>query len=147
MKISSHNRKNYLTKRGVSRNTQGVVARFSGIAITRKHFLKGVANMKLITTLRTTSLNPATAALATSLNTQNSVLSVSGVSDFGFGVRSYSTAVSAMSIRCVAAMVRAISGAAHVLGGWQATAVEAAKPAATNTHKCAPLSRCGPQPG
>ena len=101
--------------------------------------------MKLITTLRTTSLNPAMASLATSLNTQNTA--VSGVSDFGFGVRSYSTAVSAMSNRCVFAMVRAISGAVRVLGGWQTTAVEAGKPAATNTHKRAPLSRCGPQPG
>ncbi len=100
--------------------------------------------MKLITTLRTTSLNPAMASLATSLNT---LIAVNSASDFGFGVRTYSTAVSAMSVRCVTAMVRAISGAARVLGGWQATAVEAAKPAATNTHKRAPLSRCGPQPG
>jgi hypothetical protein len=103
--------------------------------------------MKLEMNLLTTSLNPATASLATSLNTRNSDVSVSGALDFGFGVRSYSTAVSAMSVRCVAAMVRAISGVASVLGGWQATAVEAAKPAATNTHKRAPLSRCGPQPG
>lgn len=100
--------------------------------------------MKLITTLRTTSLNPAMASLTTSLNT---LIAVNSASDFGFGVRTYSTAVSAMSVRCVAAMVRAISGAARVLGGWQVTAVEAAKPAATNTHKRAPLSRCGPQPG
>jgi hypothetical protein len=99
--------------------------------------------MKLEMNLLTTSLNPAMASSATSLNT----CSFASVSDFGFGVRSYSTAVSAMSMRCVAAMVRAISGAARVLGGWQATAVEAAKPAATNTHKRAPLSRCGPQPG
>ena len=113
--------------------------------------------MKLKMNLFTTSLNPATASLATSLNTCNSVLgrpsdssaSVSGGFDstFGFGVRSYSAAVSAMSSRCVAAMVRSISEAARVLGGWQATAVEAAKPATKNTHKRVPLSRCGPQPG
>jgi hypothetical protein len=99
--------------------------------------------MKLKMNLLTTSLNPASASLATGLNT----CSFASVSDLGFGVRSYSTAVSAMSNRGVAAMVRAISGAARVLGGWQATAVEAAKPATKNTHKRVPLSRCGPQPG